>query len=371
MSVNKTVALTRKPRVEPVCLRLSEIATLVGGDRVGDADPQITGVAGVEDAGPGDLTFLSDGRYRKKLRDSRATAVLVRRDEPVEIPAVRVDDPALAFTLVLRRFAEALPPVCARAIHPTAVVDESVQLGVEVAIGANVVIDEGVSIGDRTTILPGTVILRDVVIGDDCYLHANVTVRERVRLGDRVVVHPGAVLGSDGFGYAKNGSMLHKIPHIGSVEIDDDVEIGANACIDRGTTGVTRVGRGTKIDNLVQIAHNVKVGESSVLCAQVGVSGSTEIGHGVTLAGQAGLVGHIRIGDGASVGAQGGVIGSIPAGRAVSGYPAREHAAALRQQAALSRLPGLIETVRDLRRRLDAMQGQGEQRERKPDDDRT
>ncbi len=370
MSVNKTVALTRKPRVEPVCLRLSEIATLVGGDPAGSDDPLVSGVAGIEDAGPGDLTFLAHGRYRKKLRDTRASAVLVRRDEPVDIPAVRVDDPALAFTIVLRKFADAGKPLCARAIHPTAVIDDSVRLGVDVAIGANVVLEEGVEVGDRSTILPGTVILRDARVGADCLIYPNVTIREDVRLGDRVIVHPGAVLGGDGFGYVPNGRLLHKIPHVGTVEIGDDVEIGANACIDRATTGVTRIGRGTKIDNLVQIAHNVKIGESSVLCAQVGVSGSTEIGNGVTLAGQVGLVGHIRIGDQVMVGAQSGVSKSIAPKHKVSGYPATEHATELRQRAALSRLPGMLETVRDLRRRLDALEAQGDSGDRKSDDPR-
>lgn len=371
MSVNRTVALTRKPRSEPVCLRLSEIATMIGGDHVGDGDPLISGLAGIEDAGLGDLTFLSRRRYRRKLATTRASAAIVGRADQVTIPAVRVDDPALAFTIVLRYFADAMKPLCARTIHPTAVLDDSVRLGTDVAIGANVVVEDGVEIGDRCTILPGTVVLRDAVLGNDCFIHANVTIREAVRLGDRVVVHAGAVLGSDGFGYVQNGAILHKVPHVGTVEIGDDVEIGANACIDRATTGVTRIGRGTKIDNLVQIAHNVKVGESSVLCAQVGVSGSTEIGCGVTLAGQVGLVGHIRIGDQAVVGAQSGVCKSVPAGRMVSGYPAQPHWVELRRQAALSRLPGLLETVRELRRRLDALEGQGEQRDRKSDHDRT
>ena len=359
MSVNRTVALTRNPRVEPVCLRLSEIATMVDGTRVGDVDPIISGLAGLDEAGAGELTFLARPSFRRKLSATRAAAVLVNREEAVAIPAVRVDDPALAFTIVLRHFADAAKPICARGIHPTASVDDNAQLGTEVAIGANVVIEDGVEIGDRTTVLPGTVILRDATLGNDCLIHANVTIRESVRLGDRVVVHSGAVLGSDGFGYVQNGRILHKVPHIGSVEVGDDVEIGANSCVDRGTTGVTRIGRGTKIDNLVQIAHNVSIGESSVLCAQVGVSGSVEIGDGVTLAGQVGLAGHIRVGDQAVVGAQAGVLKSVPPRARVSGYPARKHTLALRQKAALSGLPGLMETVRDLRRRLDALEGQG------------
>ena len=371
MSVNKTVALARKPRAIPVCLRLSEIATMVDGTRIGDVDPMILGLASLDEADSGELTFLARRGFRRKLATTRAAAVLVSREEAVAIPAIQVDDPALAFTIVLRHFADAAKPLRVRSIHPTASVDDGAQLGTDVAIGANVVIEDGVEIGDRTTILPGTVILRDARLGSDCVIHANVTICESVRLGDRVVVHAGAVLGSDGFGYVPNGKILHKVPHIGGVEVGDDVEIGANTCIDRSTTGVTRIGRGTKIDNLVQIAHNVTIGESSVLCAQVGVSGSVEIGDGVTLAGQVGLAGHLRVGDQAVVGAQSGVVKSVPPRTRVSGYPARRHITALRQQAALSWLPGLMETVRELRRRLDAMEGQGEQGDPKANDDRT
>ena len=282
MSVNRTVALTRSPRAEPVCLRLSEVAAMVDGTRIGDVDPMILGLAGLDQAGSSDLTFLARPGLRRKLNATRAAAVLVNHEEAISIPAIRVDDPALAFTIVLRYFADAAQPICARGIHPTASVDDSARLGTDVTIGANVVIEDGVEIGDRTIVLPGTVILRDAIVGSDCLIHANVTIRDSVRLGDRVVVHCGAVLGSDGFGYVQNGKILHKVPHIGSVEVGDDVEIGANTCVDRGTTGVTRIGRGTKIDNLVMLAHGVRLGEHCLLAGQAGIAGSTQIGSRVT-----------------------------------------------------------------------------------------
>ncbi|UCE01944.1 MAG: UDP-3-O-(3-hydroxymyristoyl)glucosamine N-acyltransferase [Candidatus Latescibacterota bacterium] len=357
MSVNKTVALARKLRREPLCLRLSEIAAMVQGELVGADDPWITGLAGIHDANEGDLTFLGNRRYRAGLAKSRASAVLVDRQEPTRLPAVRVNDPAMAFALVLQHVGAATRVEYPAGVHPTAVIGDGVQIGSEVSIGAHVVLDNDVEIGDRTTILPGTVILRETHIGNDCLIYPNVTIREETIIGDRVIVQCGAVIGSDGFGFVSDGSRLHKVHHIGRVVLEDDVEVGANACIDRATTGETRVGRGTKIDNLVQLAHNVKVGENSILCAQVGVSGSTEIGNRVKLAGQVGLVGHIRIGDDAVVGAQAGVVKSIPPRTMSSGYPARPHARELRQQAALVRLPELLETVRDLRRRLERLEG--------------
>ena len=226
-------------------------------------------------------------------------------------------------------------------------------------VAAERVIEGGVVIGDRTTILPGTCILRHSRIGSDCLIYPNVVIREYTEIGARVILHGGVVLGSDGFGFMTEGSVLHKVPQIGRVVLEDDIEVGANTCIDRATTGTTRVRRGTKIDNLVQVAHNVEIGEVSLLCAQVGVSGSTQVGSRVKLAGQAGLVGHIRIGDGAVVGAQGGVTKSVPPETCVSGYPARPHAAAVRQQAALARLPELLDELREMRQRLAALEERG------------
>jgi len=352
MNQHDSATWALEPRPDAPCLLLSEVARLVGGERVGNANPSVTGVAGIREAEAGDLTFVAQRRYETYLPTTRASAVIVGRDTAVHLPAVRVDHPALAFMKIVRVFGEPVRLTFPRTVHPTAVIDDSVILGADVSIGAHVVLEGGVVIGDRCTILPGTVILRHSRIGADCLFYPNVVIREYTELGDRVVLHAGVVLGSDGFGYIHDGERHHKMPQIGRVVIEDDVEIGANTCIDRATTGVTRVRRGSKIDNLVQVAHNVEIGADSVLCAQVGVSGSTQLGNRVTLAGQAGLVGHIRIGDGATVGAQGGVTKSVPAGTSVSGYPARPHQVAVRQQAALARLPELLDTVRQLAQRV-------------------
>jgi len=360
MTQHDSATWAPETRSDAPCLLLSEVARLVGGDRVGSANPPLTGVAGIREAETGDLTFVAQRRYESHLQTTRASAVIVGRDTVVHLPAVRVDNPALAFMKVVRVFGESVRLTFPRTVHPSAVIDDSVVLGADVSIGAHVVLEGGVVVGDRSTILPGTVILRHSRIGADCIVYPNVVLREYTEVGDRVVLHAGVVLGSDGFGYVHDGTRHHKVPQIGRVVIEDDVEIGANTCIDRATTGVTRVRRGTKIDNLVQVAHNVEIGEDSVLCAQVGVSGSTQLGSRVTLAGQAGLVGHIRIGDGATVGAQGGVTKSVPAGTSVSGYPARPHHLAVRQQAALARLPELLDTVRQLAARIAEL----EQRER-------
>jgi UDP-3-O-[3-hydroxymyristoyl] glucosamine N-acyltransferase len=257
---------------------------------------------------------------------------------------------------MVRHFSEAVKLTFPRTVHATAVIDETAVLGRDVHVGAHVVIEGGVTIGDRSVILPGTCILRHSRIGDDCLIYPNVTIREYTEIGARVIIHAGAVLGGDGFGFLTEGTTILKVPQIGRVLIEDDVEIGANTCIDRATTGITRVRRGTKIDNLVQIAHNVEIGEDSFVCAQVGISGSTQVGARVKLAGQAGLVGHIRIGDGATVGAQGGVTKSIPADACWSGYPARDHAQAMRQNASLGKLPEALEAIRALEARLAALE---------------
>jgi len=325
---------------------------MVGGKLTNGANPWITGVSGVRDAVEGDLTFLAKKQYRKELPHTAASAVLVDENEDIDIPGIRTNNPALAFMIVLRHFATAMQRNHELGIHPTAAVDHSAQLGHDVSIGANVVIESGVEIGDRSVIMPGTVILQDCKIGADCLLHANVSLYERTEVGDRVIIQSGAVLGSDGFGFVNEGELVHKVPHIGRVVVEDDVEIGANACIDRATTGTTRIGQLTKIDNLVQVAHNVKVGHASILCAQVGISGSAEVGNRVTLAGQVGMVGHVRIGDGSIVGAQSGVSKSIPEKTFWSGSPAQPHKDTLKQQASTARLPELLDELRTLRKRL-------------------
>jgi UDP-3-O-[3-hydroxymyristoyl] glucosamine N-acyltransferase len=339
-----------------VSYSLEELAEIVDGKIIGERDVVIHGVAGIKEAEEGQITFLANPRYVSYLTETKASAIIANRDGNSPRPILKVPNPYLAFLKVVTLFARSPMERYQRGIHPTAVVAASAAIGRDAAIGAYAVVGEGVTIGDRTTILPHVCICDKVTIGADCLIYPHVTVRERCEIANDVIVHAGAVIGSDGFGYAKEGDTHHKIPQIGIVRIEDNVEIGANSTIDRATTGVTLVKRGSKIDNLVQIAHNVVVGEDSVIAAQVGISGSTELGRNVVLAGQAGLVGHIKIGDGAMVGAQGGVTKSIPPEMRVSGYPAREHTMARRIYAATKRLPELLKEFRMLRERVKALE---------------
>lgn len=339
-----------------VTYSLEELAEAVGGEIIGEREVTITGVAGIREAREGEITFLANPKYEPYLATTKASAVITDKDGNLPRPILKVDNPYLAFLKVVTLFTERAFDRYPRGIDRTAIIAETTKLGKDVSIGAYAVIGEGVEIGDRVTILPLVSICDNVTIGEDCLIYPHVTIRERCEVGNRVIIHAGAVIGSDGFGYAKEGHTHHKIPQIGIVRLEDDVEIGANTTIDRATTGVTLIKHGSKIDNLVQIAHNVIVGENSVLAAQVGVSGSTELGKSVILAGQAGLVGHIKIGDGAMVGAQGGVTKSIPPNTRVSGYPAREHGFARKIYAASTRLPELLKEFRKLQERVEALE---------------
>ncbi|MDH4038771.1 MAG: UDP-3-O-(3-hydroxymyristoyl)glucosamine N-acyltransferase [Candidatus Krumholzibacteria bacterium] len=332
--------------------RLCELADIVGGKVVGDGDVEICGVAGIREAMPGDITFIANPRYAEFLSNTRASAVIGGDDLSPLKPLIRIGNPYYAFLQVLNLFAVERAVRYARGVHESAVVHADVVLGDDVSIGAFCQISAGARIGDRTTILPGTFVGEGCVIGPDCLIYPNVTIREGSEIGQRVILQPGVVVGSDGFGYAKNGVSHHKVPQIGRVVIEDDVEIGANSCVDRATTGETRIRRGSKIDNLVQIAHNVVLGEDSVLAAQVGISGSTEVGRGAVIGGQAGLAGHLTIGDGVTVGGQAGVTKSVPSGKVVSGYPARDHSVARRLAACNAMLPALFERVKILEQRL-------------------
>jgi UDP-3-O-[3-hydroxymyristoyl] glucosamine N-acyltransferase len=335
---------------------LKEIASVVGGEVIGDGSIEIHGVAGIKEAVAGQITFLANPKYEAYLGTTRASAVIAAGNGDFAGPVIRISNPYLAFLKVVRLFAGNPREIYPRGIHHTAIVGDDVELGDDIAIGPYVVVEDGVRIGPGTTIRPFVCIAEKVTIGSDCLIYSGVSIRERCRLGDRVIVHSNAVIGSDGFGYATDGGEHHKIPQIGIVEIEDDVEIGASTTIDRATTGVTLIRRGSKLDNLVQIAHNVVIGEDSMIAAQAGVSGSTELGRNVVLAGQAGLVGHITIGDGARVGAQGGVTKSVPSGTSVSGYPAREHSFARKICAATARLPELFREFRDLQSRVEALE---------------
>ena len=335
---------------------LAELAEELGGVVVGDASIVIRGVAGIREAQPGDLTFLANARYEAHLDATRASAVLAGRDRSsAPIPMIQVDNPYLAFQRAVRVFR----PGAARpapGIHPTAVVSPEAEIGPDVAIGPQCVVERGARLGARVVLGAGCVVGEGAVIGEDTLLWPRVVVRDECVLGARCIVHPGAVIGGDGFGFAFDHGRYHKVPQVGNVVVGDDVEIGANACIDRATTDATRIGEGTKIDNLVQIGHNVVVGRHCIIVAQVGVAGSTELEDHVTLGGQAGLVGHIRIGARAMVGAQSGVTKSVPADTVVTGYPAVPHPIWKRLYALLQKLPQLFQRTRELERRVEAIE---------------
>jgi UDP-3-O-[3-hydroxymyristoyl] glucosamine N-acyltransferase len=342
---------------------LAELAARVGGEVDGDRTLVVEGVAPLEDAGPAHLSFLASAKYRKAFEASRAGAVLVEPAEPASPgrTVVRVRNASLAFAKISTLFhpaPEAVPGVAPEAVvHPSARVHPSAQVMPLATVAA------GAEVGARTILHAGVRIGEGARIGAGCVLHANVVVRERCVVGDRVVVQPGAVIGSDGFGFAFDpegdgtGPRHFKVPQAGIVVVEDDVEIGANAAIDRATLGVTRIGRGVKIDNLVQVGHNVEVGPLAILCGQVGVAGSSRIGAGAVLAGQVGIAGHLRIGDRVTLGAQAGVMNDIPAGETWMGYPARPHTAWAKTTATLDHLVELRKEVRALRRELDALRG--------------
>jgi len=336
---------------------LGELAERLGGALDGDAGRIVTGVASLADAGSDDVSFCALPEYRPHVATTRAAAVIAGqgfarpRGSRGDLALIRVENPYQALAeLVSWFFPEVL---AAAAIHPRALVEEGAEIGEKVGVGAFAVLPAGCRVGDGTRIGAGCVLAADTRIGADCRLHPNVTVYPGVVIGDRVVVHAGVVLGADGFGYATAGGRHLKIPQVGGVAIEDDVEIGANACIDRAALGVTRIGRGTKIDNLVQIGHNCDIGADSVLSGQVGLGGSTRLGKGVMIGGQAGLRGHLSVGDGAMIAGGAGVTGSVPAGSRVAGYPHLEASRWRRAMAALKSLPDLVKRVRRLEAALD------------------
>jgi UDP-3-O-[3-hydroxymyristoyl] glucosamine N-acyltransferase len=312
----------------------------------GSPETEITGLNGIEQAGPGDLTFVSNPKYAHAARTTRASAVIVSEDFPA-IPAamLRSKDPYLSFALALELFHQ--PLRYEPGVHPTAIVDRTARIGAGAHIGPYVVIGENVEIGANAVLLAHVVIYRRVKIGDNFFAHAHSVVRENCRLGNNVLLQNGVVIGADGFGFAKTAEgHWHKIPQPAPVLIDDNVEVQANSCIDRASVGQTHIGRGVKVDNLVQVGHGSQVGEDSLLCAQVGLAGSTEIGNRVILTGQVGVVGHCKVGDNAIVTPQSGVAHDIPAGALVSGAPAVDHKAWLKYSAILPRLPEIARAVR-------------------------
>ncbi len=337
---------------------LGALATALDATLDGDPARVVTGVAPLESAGPHDISFLVDGRYRDRLETSRAGAFLVPADlAHTAAPVLRTPAPHLALIELLRLFH---PPAGVDAgVHPSALVSPAARVDPSASVGALAVIEPAAVVGPRVRIHPLVYVGRDVEIADDSEIFPHVVLREAIRIGRRVVIHAGAVIGSDGFGYVPAPGGHRKIPQVGTVVIEDDVEIGANTTIDRAMLGATIVRRGTKIDNLVQVGHGVEVGEDSILVAQVGISGSSRLGRGVVLAGQVGIADHVTIGDGAQIGAQSGIHADIEAGAKVLGSPARPVAQAKRIMLSETRLPDLVRKVRELERRLSALEGGG------------
>jgi UDP-3-O-[3-hydroxymyristoyl] glucosamine N-acyltransferase len=333
-------------------LFMAEIADLVQGRIAGDPDLTISGVAPFELAGEYDITVAGNDRFLKKVDDCKAAALIVPKEAHLAgRNLVQVDNPMAAFAKVLQLFYPPVPPP--DGTHPQAVIGRDFKYGQKLSIGPQVVVGNHVTVGARVWLHPGVVIGDQVTLGNDVIIHPNATILERTSIGSRVVIHSGTVIGSDGFGFAPDGSAYHKIPHTGVVQIDDDVEIGANNTIDRGTFGKTHIGRGVKTDNLVHIAHNVTVGENTVLVAQVGISGSVKIGKNAVLAGQAGVAGHLTIGDHATVGPQTGVGKPVADGQIVSaGIPEMPHRLWLRVVRTIPRLPDISKRLLRLEKKF-------------------
>lgn len=330
-------------------MKLGELAVQLGAELRGNAQVEVTGVKGIEEAGPSEITFVANPKYAGLAKTTRAAAVLVEPEFPeIETATLRVKNPYHAFSRAVGIFYQG--PKYAPGVHPTAVIDPTAVIGEGAHVGAYVVVGPGVKIGPDATILPHVVLYPGVTAGGHFFAHAHAVVREGCVLGDHVTLENGAIIGADGFGFAKNETgQWEKIPQAGPVKIGDRVDIQANACIDRATVGVTEIGSGTKVDNLVQVGHGSKVGEDTLLCAQAGLAGSSVVGSRAILAGQAGVAGHCELGDGVILTAQAGVSHDVPAGKMISGSPAFDNRVWLRAVAVFQKLP-------DIWRRLDRLE---------------
>jgi UDP-3-O-[3-hydroxymyristoyl] glucosamine N-acyltransferase len=336
-------------------MKLREIAERLECELKGPADLEITGVAGIEDAGEGDLTFVSNPKYVKQVETTRAGAVILGPQAPsTSLPTLLSSNPYLAFARAIELFYA--PPKPIPGIHPTAVVADTAEIGEDCSLGANVVVGEFARIGDRATLYPNVAIYPFAQIGHDFTAHSGACVREHCRIGDRVILQNGAVVGADGFGFApREDRSYYKMLQSGIVVLEDDVELGANSCVDRATVGETRVGRGSKIDNLVQIGHGCRVGQHNVLAAQVGLAGSTRVENHVMLGGQVGAAGHLTIGDGVVATAQTGIARSVPAGSKISGTPEMDSSLWKKNYLLLHQLPELTKTIRRLEKEIEAL----------------
>ncbi|MBI5665983.1 MAG: UDP-3-O-(3-hydroxymyristoyl)glucosamine N-acyltransferase [Nitrospirae bacterium] len=341
-------------------MKLRELAALIGGRIEGSPDVEITGVAGIENAKEGDITFIHNVR---DIPPVAASALIVNEEiKGLAASLLIVGNPQFAFARALEVFY--VKPYSPSGISDKAVIGSNVRIGDDVSVYPNAYIGDDVELGQRVTISPGVFLGKGVTVGDDSFIHPNVTIREKVKIGKRVIVHSGTVIGSDGFGYVPEKGRQYKIPQVGGVIVEDDVEIGANACIDRATVGNTIIGGGTKIDNLVQVAHNVKIGRNCIIVALAGISGSVEIGDGAIIAGQVGIKDHVKIGAGAIVAAQAGITGNIPAGQIYSGTPAIPHGTSLRAQNLYSKLPEFAKRIRAIEKKLDIAQKLDEKKDK-------
>ncbi|EGO62944.1 UDP-3-O-(3-hydroxymyristoyl)glucosamine N-acyltransferase [Acetonema longum] len=331
-------------------IKLNDIAARVGGRLQGDGEIIISGATNIEEAGSSQITFAVPPHLEKAAESAAAAVIIPENIEHFPKACIRVANPREAFSILLGLFTP--PPEVTPGIHPTAVIGKNVVIGQDAAIMAHVVIADNARIGDHTILYPHTFIGQDTVVGEDCLIHPSVTVRERCRLGDRVIINSGAVIGSDGFGFVTVQGIHKKVPQVGNVVLEDDVEIGANTAVDRATTGSTIVRRGTKVDNLVHIAHNDDIGENCLLVAQTGISGSVKVGKNVTFAGQSGTVGHITIGSNCVFAARSGVIGNVPDNVFYAGFPARPHKEWLRGEASAGKVPDLLKRVKELEQKL-------------------
>lgn len=338
-------------------LTVREIADIVSGVIVGKEDAVITGVSGIKEAKSGEITFIANNKYRPLLKSTQASAVFVPRDisNTVDASLIQVDNPSLAFAKIMAIVGPE-PVMFNPGIDKTAIIGKNVVLGKNVSIQPYAVIEDNVEIGDGSVIGACVYIGHYTKTGKECLIYPHVIIRERVKIGNRVIIHPGTVIGGDGFGFATVKGAHHKIPQIGTVVIGDDVEIGSNVTIDRARFDKTDIGNGVKIDNLVQIAHNVYIGENTIVVAQVGISGSTVVGKNVIVAGQAGIIGHVTVGDNAIIGGKAGVTKDVPPNVHVTGFPAREKWEDMRIQAYSRRNPELIEKIKYLEEKIEKME---------------
>lgn len=349
-------------------MKLREVAAMLNAEIEGSGDVDIQRVAKIEEARDGDISFVANPKYHKYIKTTHASAVIVATDLQIGVSRtltlLRVKDPYVSFLKVLRHFnppVDPLPP----GIHPTAVIANSATLGANVRVGAHVVIGERASVGGNSMISHNVVLGDDVKVGENTLLYPNVAVYNSCRIGSRVIIHSGTAIGSDGFGFApKPDGTYEKIPQFGIVVIEDDVEIGANCTVDRATLGETRIKRGVKLDNLIQVAHNVVIGENTVSAAQAGISGSTKIGKNCMLGGQVGLTGHLEIADGTKIGAQSGVHRSIEKpNTTIFGSPAYPQREAFRIQGSITQLPDLRDTVRELQKRVEQLEAAAQKKQ--------